>query len=73
MEKVSLVAHSQALLGNVDLQAGACLVGSQSGDWELAQNIFHAEIANFIANNRVFWDKSLLISPFVRKTLVEIS
>ena len=32
------VARSQALLGNVVLQAGACLVSSQSGDWELAQS-----------------------------------
>ena len=34
--RVFSLAHSQALLGNVVLQAGACLVGSQSGDWELA-------------------------------------
>jgi hypothetical protein len=32
----STFAHSQALLGNVILQARACFVGSQSGDWELA-------------------------------------
>ena len=30
-------ARSQALLGNVALQAGACLVGSQSRDWELVR------------------------------------
>ena len=29
-------ARSHALLGNVVLQAGACLVDSQCGDWELA-------------------------------------
>ncbi len=34
----SLFARSQALLGNVVLQAGACLVYSQSGDWELARS-----------------------------------
>jgi hypothetical protein len=32
-------ARSQALLGYVVLQAGACLVDSQSGDWELAQTV----------------------------------
>ena len=31
-----LRTRSQAPLGNVVLQAGACFVGSQSGDWELA-------------------------------------
>ena len=29
-------ARSHALLGNVVLQAGTCLVDSQCGDWELA-------------------------------------
>jgi hypothetical protein len=33
----STFTHSQALLGNVILQARACFVGFQSGDWELAQ------------------------------------
>ncbi|MEQ1740137.1 MAG: hypothetical protein ABL884_09525 [Methyloglobulus sp.] len=37
MNGFTFFAHSQALLGNVVLQAGACLVGFQSGDWELAQ------------------------------------
>jgi hypothetical protein len=49
-------AHSQALLGNVVLQAGACLVSSQSGDWELARDshniIFILQLFNaFIVSN----------------------
>jgi hypothetical protein len=43
-----MFARSQALLGNVVLQAGACLVSSQSGDWELAYSFDKVLLSHLI-------------------------